>query len=172
VSKKIIVEYFGFRGDGSTVKEAKLDAGRKIAALHVGHWLPELIEWRGEAALVYRTLDGWEYTFIQHDGGALRTRGIAIGDGTFAGTVRAARRHLVDIAWRFGDPVDLFPEWFKNSEDRRDIIGRREWQIRYRRLKAEGKSDGEAHQLASEISAPRDVRANASSEARELLVAF
>jgi hypothetical protein len=90
----------------------------------------------------------------------------------FAGTVRAARRHLVDIAWRFGDPVDLFPEWFKNSEDRRDIIGRREWQIRYRRLKAEGKSDGEAHQLASEISAPRDVRANASSEARELFVAF
>jgi hypothetical protein len=110
MAKKVIIEYFGFRGEGSTAKEAKLEAGRKIAALHVGHRLPELIEWRGEAALVYRTLAGWEYTFIQHDGGPLRTRGIAIGDGTFAGTVRAARRHLVDIAWRFGDSVDLFPQ--------------------------------------------------------------
>jgi len=109
-------------------------------------------------------------TFIQHDGGPLRTRGISIGDGTFAGTVRAARRHLVDIAWRFGDPVDLFPEWFDNREDRRDIIGRREWQIRYKRFKAEGKSDVKAHQLAS--SAPRDVRADASRDAQELLVAL
>ena len=33
--KKLIIEYFGFRGEGSTAKEAKLEAGRKIAALHV-----------------------------------------------------------------------------------------------------------------------------------------
>jgi hypothetical protein len=98
------------------------ETGRKITALHVGHWLPELIEWRGEAALVYRTLAGWEYTFIQHDGGPLGTRDIAIGDGTFAGTVHAARRHLVDVAWRFGDPVDLFPEWFDNRDERRASV--------------------------------------------------
>jgi hypothetical protein len=68
-------------------------------------------------------------------------------------SVRATRCHLVDVAWRFGDPVDLFPESFDNRDDRRDIIGRREWQIRYKRFKAEGKSDGEAHQLASVTSA-------------------
>jgi hypothetical protein len=51
MAKKVIIEYFGFRGEGSTAKEAKLVAGRKITGLHVGHWLPELIEWRGEAAL-------------------------------------------------------------------------------------------------------------------------
>ena len=36
--KKLIIEYFGFRGEGSTAKEAKLEAGRKIAALHVSRW--------------------------------------------------------------------------------------------------------------------------------------
>jgi hypothetical protein len=35
MAKKLIIEYFGFRGEGSTVKEAKLEAGRKITALHV-----------------------------------------------------------------------------------------------------------------------------------------
>jgi hypothetical protein len=46
MAMKVIIEYFGFRGEGSTVKEAKLEAGRKITALHIGHWLPELIECR------------------------------------------------------------------------------------------------------------------------------
>jgi hypothetical protein len=65
----------------------------------------------------------------------------------------APRAAIWSILPGFGDPVDLFPEWFDNREDRRDIIGRREWQIRYKRFKAEGKSDGEAHQLASVTSA-------------------
>src|SRR5229473_3349469 len=150
MSTKITLEYFGFQGQGATVKEAKQDAGRKIEALHAGTFQPQLREWRGEAVLVYRTLTGWEYTFIQHQGGALRTHGTAMGDGEFFNTLRSAERHLVGVAWNVGDPLTDFPEWFHNEEDRKDLISSREWQIAYRKFKDEGHEDNEAHRLATE----------------------
>jgi hypothetical protein len=59
-------------------------------------------------------------------------------------SLRTACRYHVDVACCFGDHVDFFPERFESNEDRRYTIGRREWQIRYQRFKAEGKSDGKA----------------------------
>jgi hypothetical protein len=130
--KPVYIEHQGFHGTGTTAKEAKLDAIRKIEALHEGYWQPTLREWRGHAVLIHRDLEGWQYTFLQHNYGQLKMHGTTIDNGDYRETLRSAERHLADIGWTVADPLDLFPAWFSNAEDRREILSRRTWQLRVR----------------------------------------
>ena len=156
--KQITLEYFGFTGTGATLKDAKIDAGRKIDALHVGTWEPAILEWRGVAALVYRDLNGWSYRFIQTPDES--TPHMPIGSSSCGDDRRDAlqwaQRHVADYAWTATDPVEDWPEWLRET-DRAEIRERRYWQIAYKALKAEGKTDNEAHQEA--FSRARTVQA-------------
>jgi hypothetical protein len=153
MSTKITLEYFGFEGSGATVKEAKQDAGRKIEALHSGSWTPVLVTWRGHTALLTRDTHGWTKRFLQHDGDPLK-----IGQGSehfgsgsnFTDALHSTQRHIVQLGWQFGDPIDIFPDWFTDEAGRKEAISYRQWQLRYKQNKADGLSDNEAHQKATE----------------------
>jgi hypothetical protein len=148
MSTQITLEYFGFQGQGATVKAAKQDAGQKIAALHEGIWQPTLREWRGEAVLVYRTLNGWVYSFLQHASGPLQFSGTCMGNGEFWETLRSAERHLADTGWKTNEPITDFPEWFHNEQDRKEIMDGRKWQLRIQELVAKGYSMDRARNIA------------------------
>jgi hypothetical protein len=138
MSKMLLIEYLGFQGKGPTAKDAKRDACQRIEALHEGTWEPIIREWRSHAVLVHRDLNGWQYTFIRHNGCALRRHGACIGSGDYRETLRSAERHLADIGWTVTDPLDLFPEWFNHEEDRQEIISSRRWQLKIRELLDKG----------------------------------
>lgn len=55
----IRIDYYGVEGAGKTVKEAKLDAGRKIETMLKGDYVPEVIAFRGFVALLWREPYGW-----------------------------------------------------------------------------------------------------------------
>jgi hypothetical protein len=152
MSTKITLEYFGFQGQGATVKEAKQDAGRKIDALHQGTWEPVIVTWRGETVLIHRTLEGWLSRFLQHKDEPLKVSTGCQFHGTddLKAVIRSVQSHVVQLGWTFEDPIDLFPDFFTNEADRREAISYRQWQIAYRKFKAEGHSDNDAHRLASE----------------------
>jgi hypothetical protein len=152
MSTKITLEYFGFQGQGATVKEAKQDAGRKIEALHHGTWEPVVVTWRGETILIYRTLDGWISRFLQHKGEPLKVSSgcQCHGNDDVKEVIRSVQRHVVQLGWTFEDPIDHFPDFCTNEADRREAIDYRKWQLAYRKFKDEGHDDNEAHRLASE----------------------
>ena len=111
----IHVEYYGFQGEGPTVKAAKEDAGKKIAALHRDNWTPVIREWRGHAALVFRTLRGWEYRFIARPDQLPPLHipmGSCPGDTDRAETIFTAERHIAANGWEPTDELDVFPVWF------------------------------------------------------------
>lgn len=65
MSTKISLEYFGMPGVGATVKEAKLDAGRKIEEALSRDYTPLYIEWRGTICLFFCDPKyGYGYRFI------------------------------------------------------------------------------------------------------------
>jgi hypothetical protein len=149
MSKKITIEYFGFEGTGSTVKEAKQDAGRKIEALHIGSWTPVLVTWRGHTALLTRDTHGWTKRFLQHDGDPLKIGQGSQGFGNdWAGALHSTQRHIVQLGWNVGDPIDIFPDWFTDPRDRKEAIEYRQWQLNYRELRDRGLSDVDAHRYA------------------------
>ena len=147
----VTIDYFGFSGSGPTVKEAKQDAGRKIQALHADTWTPVIREWRGFAILVYRNLNGWEYTFISHPGEPLRIpAGCSCGFHDRADAVKSAERHIADVGWSHTDPLGAFPVWFGTDQNRehahmrREIIDGRKWQLQMRHLMQNGITDQSA----------------------------
>lgn len=64
---KISLQYYGMTGEGNTVKEAKLDAGRKIEEILNASYTPKFISWRGNAVLITRTPHGIESRHIYGD---------------------------------------------------------------------------------------------------------
>ena len=162
---KITLDYFGSSGTGATVKEAKLDAGRKIEALHSGTWTPVIREWRGYAVLIHRNLNGWEYCFIQHPGEPLHIPpGCSCGFHDRADAVKSAERHIADVGWTCADPLEAFPVWFgtdanrEHTNLRREIIDGRKWQLQMRHLVNAGIPDETARRaIAGLESLPEGV---------------
>lgn len=137
----------GFTGVGETTKEARQDAIRQIKALQEGYWTPEVRSWCGETVIIVRTVAGGDYYFVRERDGVPTLRSCCMVS-SFQEAVRSAERHLAQIGWRFTDPIDLFPD-FIQSDDKRELIDWRKWQLSYRHLKNHGLADREAHQQAS-----------------------
>lgn len=150
MSRQVILEFFGFTGTGKTTAEAKQNAGLKILALKQGSWEPVIVSWRGESVLIYRTLEGYVSRFLQHDGAPLRvSTGSTYYGEDLKETIRSVQNHIVQLGWTFDDPIDTFPEWYTDRNDRGAAISYRQWQINYRELIRRGFSDNEAHGLAA-----------------------
>jgi hypothetical protein len=110
---------------------------------------PAILEWRGRAVLIYRTLFGWEYSSIQNPGELVHTpRGCCQCAEDRKGTILAAGSWLADVGWEVGDPLDDFPAWFTDLRERREIVERRQWQLRYKAIRELGYDETEAHGMA------------------------
>lgn len=65
MSAKVRITYYGMYGEGATMKEAKLDAGRKIEQAMEGSYDPFAVTWRGIVAVLARSpKSGYGYRFI------------------------------------------------------------------------------------------------------------
>jgi len=145
------IDYFGFAGQGPTVKEAKQDAGRKIQALQQGYWTPKIVAWRGYAILVTRNLQGWDQYFIQHpDEPTPRVGSCCCGFDSERESVHSAEMHLADLGWSPDtDALDVFPEFPTLTDyDRRDLISRRKWCLQIQHLTAAGLDTERARAIA------------------------
>jgi hypothetical protein len=104
MTKKIHVEYWGMKGSGRNLTEAKKDAGRKAEAALSGDYTPTLLHAYGHSILVYREpIGGWAYLFLPREPEALRTplyNGVCFGNADYAETVRRARTHLAQRVFR------------------------------------------------------------------------
>jgi hypothetical protein len=142
MSTKITLTYFGMAGEGRTVKEAKLDAGRKIEAVFDGNWTPFLLQAGDETILCWREpVGGWHYGFAR-DG--------RIDGSTWHATRdecdKSARSHLGQIAtdWKTCLTVEDVHPIVKHDADRREILGLCQWQRAYARATSAGLDDNNA----------------------------
>lgn len=157
---KINLEYFGMPGSGATVKEAKLDAGRKIEAALKDTYMPTIIHWRGRTAIVYRDATaGWMYGTmdttegVKHD---YSTCSPCNNDDRLAVEL-AARRHLAQNGQKYGERTC---ELFRPVGDRRsreleqaekEFAEYGMWQDAYKDARDAGKDDNECREIANSI---------------------
>jgi hypothetical protein len=136
--KPVFLKYLGFTGTGKTKREAREDASLQIEKLNRGDWTPILLEWHGDAILIFRTIHGWEYSFIRQYRSGLGMRGTCIGDGELDSTLRNAKNALVQSAWQPDMPLDSFPEWFTDERDMQRQRSDRERLLRVTQLIKQG----------------------------------
>lgn len=146
MSTTINLTYCGMEGNGATVKLAKQDAARKIETALDGHYTPVAICHAGRIAIVARhPKTGWGYRFLHcEEGKPIQSLYMnSSADGSEDGAINAAIYHLAQQA---GHYRGLEPRL--TAAEMRDLDGYNRWQADYARLRSEGKTDVEAHQLA------------------------
>lgn len=145
-----IVQIHGFTGYGATVKEAKQDAIRQIESLNGGTWTPVTREFDGFSVLVYRTLEGWSYRFLQQCGLPVAISPCSQGFGDdFQECLRSAEDHLVQNWWVPGKPITIVPDFISEESRLKEIISYRKWQLSFAHLRANGMDHVQAHAQAS-----------------------
>ena len=164
---KINLEYFGMPGSGATVKEAKLDAGKRISEALEGSYAPFVLNHRGKLLIASRNPRfGWGYRF--YDEGEMpvyfNADQCSCGFDTRDECLLAAVRHLADVTHIEGErDSPLFDalgsrlaererETFAYNMERNDTF-----QARYRDAIARGMKDGDAHDYAGMNPARRDL---------------
>jgi alpha-glucuronidase len=140
------VTVHGAIGTGKNVTEAKADAARAIATAFSedGNYSPLLIRFPlGEVGLVYRTLQGWEYTYLRPD----QDQGshyCVMGHVSKRETEARLRRHMAQL-YIFATPnngLSLLAPW--DEEGRKTHLGYVAWQVRMREAMAAGMTSDEA----------------------------
>lgn len=145
MSTKISLTYCGMPGDGRTVTDAKKDAARKIEKALDGHYTPTMMRAGDLIGFIWREpMQGYHYKIVRPDteNGALF--GNATGTGEESDTRRACARHM---AQNLGSYAGL--ERYLSPADVRDLDSYFAWQDRYAAFKAQGMTDQEAHDSAS-----------------------
>ena len=138
----IKIEYFGMPGEGPTVKEAKLDAGRKIeAALH-GSYAPTFLTFGDYTALVWREPTGWGYRLLSEKDNTL----YASCNDSRDEAMRRAKRHLAQLAELTIPDEEILA--YVHKDDRREIENGIRWQREMRDLAAQGYTDQEARYIS------------------------
>jgi hypothetical protein len=99
--------------------------------------------WRGHSYTVAPTIVGWEYMLDTFTG----YYGVNV-NGSREDAEDAALHHLAQQLWTTEDDDETFVRILP-SKVAREILRWCAWQRRFATLKAEGKTDNEAHQLAS-----------------------
>lgn len=149
----VTVDYFGFSGTGRTVKDAKLDAGRKIEKLSRELKSPRLIHWRGHAAVVFRDSFGWNYGFLKHpDTDFYEHIGGSCGHDDERAAIDACKRHIADIGWFCTvEDLDSYPDFLTEPRDRAEIRQRRTWCLKMNHLTAQGIQDQTARLIVGRM---------------------
>ena len=142
----VTVDYFGVSGTGRTVKEAKLDAGRKIESAISKS--PKVYSYRGRSVFIYYRPGGAAYVIVHPDseGESLCSSTCSTDDAE-----RSALHHLLQIARKEGEYE--CPSWVPR-EYRKEFV--RDWrhndgfQRAYRKAREMGLADTARHYWACE----------------------
>ncbi len=148
MAQTIRITYYGMDGEGATVKDAKLDAGRKIEQALSGAYNPKLLVLEGHAILLARSPQGYGYSIVT-DGEKSLKPGMVWATSNFQDESEAeayARYHLAQIAWNWNNDADVIEYVFKDDQAR--IQSWITWQRNYKQLREEGCTDAEAHEKA------------------------
>jgi hypothetical protein len=146
MSTKINLTYFGMEGSGATVTEAKKDAGRKIEAALDGSYTPEIVAWRGYAALVYREPTGW-YTrlIICPDEKGIRDGKVwGSNAGMYKEAMIQAQSHVADLGWERADG-ETPPAFLKDRDAIANYVYQARFRERYYQAIDRGMSKDDAH---------------------------
>lgn len=146
----VTITYFGVEASGRNVTDAKREAGRKIEAALEGAYNPKIIAWRGYAALVFRSPEGWSYRLILDPEGI--REGTIYGGGcngqTEKETIIGASRHLADLGWRIEDGESIPSILNGDKEGISDYVYKTKFRIRYYKARQSGMSETDAHSYA------------------------
>jgi hypothetical protein len=151
-TKRIEVDLYGAIGTGSTKTEAKAQAEAKIATAFSDAWnyAPSMQRFpKGEVGTVYRTLEGWQYIVLwpTHEHTDCST---IDPKPTKQDAKIAMRRHIAQDYWESDDEgVSILFSY--DDEGIRQQRAYAKFQRTYRQLRAEGKTDVEAHYEACQM---------------------
>jgi hypothetical protein len=145
----VTVDYYGVEGTGRNLTEAKRDAGEKIRKALDGYYSPTVLAHRGWAILVYREPAGWCWRIILDAKDGIRAGKVyaSANDETESDAIRSASRHLAQLGWEASDGTEP-PAFLRDRADRREFEVWAEFQLRFRKAKAAGMSDNDAHHWA------------------------
>jgi hypothetical protein len=146
--KLVDVDLYGALGTGSTKSEAKAQAEAKITKAFAGdgQYNPHMFRFpRGEVVTVYRTLEGWTYGTLWPD----ETGTVSYGSGLYESKRDATMHALRNIAQHYWDDeasgYGLNLLLALDDEGQREQTSYRRFQMAYRLLKAQGKTDTQCH---------------------------
>ena len=165
MTTKISLTYYGMPGIGSTVKEAKADAGRKLETLVKASEHDPLIVVVGDcASLVWHSRWGWCHALMMAHGQPQSRLCPAIpGEATQDEALERAALHTAELAWSHAVTDD--PAFAEASLARyvgkrdlpgkaRELVERFSWQRRFKSFSDRGFSRDDAHALASGYARP------------------
>lgn len=158
--------FAGFSCEGQTLKEAKDNTMKTIERALTGDFTPQAIQYRNAVAFLWRNPGGgWSYEILEMEGVKPEHRWYPVG------TSQAAKRELYGSSGGDGDQgkakhytallSHLAQHQWDGEEETPDILTATNpqeisefrhwarWQKDFKRLRAEGKTDNEAHHQAS-----------------------
>ena len=142
MSTKINLTYCGMDGQGATVKEAKLDATRKIERfIKDTESGPYFQETEGYVIAVYLSYASWSYRILGPAFGHCE----CMGAPSKTEAIRRAKKHLAQTL----STVDNVRTDLCDFEDQAELISYFKWQLRWKEFKAQGFNDNDCHKLAS-----------------------
>lgn len=156
------ITYYGMTGTGSTVKEAKADAGARIKQALKRSYNPTLVTWRGKVAVIMPSIDGYGYRIYDQNEMpiVLRTSACTQGYTDADDILRVLVFHLADITRVYLEPPEcnwpLFEDAFGQRDRekhwqeylRRCVVDDR-FQCRYKFAISKGMENGLAHNFAA-----------------------
>lgn len=143
--KTIKIDYMGYEGEGKTVKEAKLNATKKVqSALKRLEHKPILIKMRNYSAIIYPAAYGWESKKWK-DGEDPDNSGTNLNCGDQKETILDCRKHLAQLTWIIEDGLN-HPGL--TIEENKDLVSWFEFQIRYKKAIDQGLTDQDAFDYA------------------------
>jgi hypothetical protein len=152
MTNKVRITYYGMEGQGATVKEARLDAGRQIEAVLSGYHFPsaytKTVGPNTFTIFIYRELARWGYSFVRHGSGDGR---VMVGGANETNEEEANYRALRHIAGNVA-AFDVTGGGWINPQDRDGLREHRwnaQWQLRYKAWASVGLTDNECHNAAS-----------------------
>lgn len=149
MAQQVHITYYGMDGIGRTVTEAKKDAGAKIERLVKELTGPTMGVIHGVPCCLWRDRGGWSYQILSPDSDHSFVKRWGSGRYETAAEAEASMRyslaqdHCLDQDW------EQWRDELPSRELRHDLERYRRWQLDYKRLRAEGKTDSDAHALAS-----------------------
>jgi hypothetical protein len=130
---KVMVEVYGFQGEGRTMKEARAAAQEKARVALSGSYTPHLVAWRGSVALVWREPEsGWVYRIVRSDGEPIKSGdvwGCSCRGEDRKAVIQGAAFHLAQNEWVNTDGVTVPP--IVPEDRRREFLDTVRFRLRF-----------------------------------------
>ena len=151
MSKVITVTYCGMRGEGPTVKAAKLDATRKIEEMINEDWTPHMIVSGSWIVIVTKAPSDygahWGHRILKLDELSSGPVFMCTMSGKKQDAIKAGAKHLAQTV---GNYTGL--EQYLDSNDMKSLDDYFKFQAAYADAKAKGIDDSECYKYACEHS--------------------